>query len=99
MWTDIFRLTCSGPIRTFSHIQHLKFVAHITRLPNSALQNQVLFVTNKKPYVRDPWKNNVETGLSKIQLQKEMQDKTRFLLMVEMILGTQPAATVDGDQR
>ena len=35
---DMFHLTCSGPIRTFNHIQHLKFLAHITRLPNAALQ-------------------------------------------------------------
>ena len=95
---NIFQLTCSGPIRTFSHIQYLKSIS--PHYQTSKHKKKVMFRTNKKLYAQGPWKNYLAiTGLSKIQLQKEMQDKTRFLLMVEMILGTQPAATVDGEQR
>ena len=97
---DVLRLTRSSPITYFSQTQHLKFIAHITRLPNSSLQKQVLFRSNKKPYARDCWKTYEKiTGLSSIQLQREMQDRTGFPPMLGTLLGTQPTATVEGEKR
>ena len=44
----IFEITNSDPIKDFCQIQHLEYIAHVTRLPNSSIQKQSLFRTNKK---------------------------------------------------
>ena len=49
----VLQITNSDPIRNFCQIQHLKYIAHITRLPNYALQKQCLFRTNNKYYAQD----------------------------------------------
>ena len=96
----ILHLTNSDPIQMFCQTQHLKYIAHVTRLPNSSIQKQVFFRTNKKPYVRDPWLRYEEiTSLSKLQLQREMQDKQRFLSLLERILGAQNAETAIRERR
>ena len=48
-------ITKTANISSFCKIQHLKYVAHITRLDNSSLQKQLLFSTTQKKYARDPW--------------------------------------------
>ena len=97
---NILKITNSEPIQSFCQIQHLKYIAHITRLPNSAIQKQTLFRTNKKRYVRDPWTKYEEImQMSKLQIQREMQDKQRFLTLMENLLGTQHTATVLREQR
>ena len=90
---EVLRNTNSAPIPNFCQIQHLKYIGHVTRLPNSALQKQVLFRTNRKRYSRDPWrKYETITNLDRGQLQREMQDKTRFPSLLETIFNdTQPA--------
>ena len=97
---NILTITNSDPIQNFCQIQHLKYVAHVTRLPNSAIQKQILFRTNRRRYARDPWvKYEAITEMSKQQLQREMQDKQRFLTLMENLLGTQRTATVIREQR
>ena len=58
--TDILQLVHSVPIRNFYLMQHLKYIAHVTRLPNSAMHKQVLSRANKKLYSRDPGKLNMK---------------------------------------
>ena len=92
---NIMNITKSGPISNFCASQHLKFIAHITRLPNSAIQKRILFRTNKKRYARDPWRRYEQiTGMAKTQLQREMQNKQQFLSLLDQILDTQRAAMV-----
>lgn len=91
----VYQMTNSDLIRTYCQIQHLKYIAHITRLPNYSLQKQTLFRTNKRRYARDPWVKYEEiTNIPKVQLQKEMQYKLRFPPLLETILGTQHATNV-----
>ena len=93
---NIMEITKSEPISKFCLSQHLKYIAHVTRLPNSAIQKQILFQTNKKRYARNPWHKYEEiTQLSKTQLQREMQNKQQFLSLLDQILDTQLAATAD----
>ena len=47
---NILNITNSTPIQNFCQMQHLKYIAHITRLPNSAIQKQILLRTS----ARDP---------------------------------------------
>ena len=93
---NILNITKSEPISKFCLGQHLKYIAHVTRLPNSSVQKQLLFRTNKKRYARDPWRNYEQvTGISKTQLQREMQNKQQFLSLLDDILDTHRAATVN----
>ena len=93
---NILSITKSEPISKFCFGQHLKYIAHITRLPNSSVQKQLLFRTNKKRYARDPWRKYEQvTGISKTQLQREMQNKQQFMSFLDDILDTQHAATAD----
>ena len=93
---NILNITKSEPISKFCLGQHLKYIAHVTRIPNSSVQKQLLFRTNKKRYAWDPWRNYEQvTGISKTQLQREMQNKQQFLSLLDDILDTHRAATVN----
>ena len=44
------------PISEFCEVQqHLKYIAHVIRLPGFAIQKQLLFTTERKKFSRDPW--------------------------------------------
>ena len=49
----------------------MKYIAHVTRLENDALQKQLLFKLEHKKYSRDPW----------IQMEKDLnisKEQIRF---------------------
>ena len=48
-------ITITTNISSFCKIQHLKYIAHITRLDNASLQKQLLFRTDRKKNSRDIW--------------------------------------------
>ena len=83
-WAYIFNneklrtITKTSNISSFCKIQHLKCIAHVIRLANNSLQIQLLFKTNHNKYSLDPWlKREKELNISKIQIQKIMQNKNR----------------------
>ena len=79
-------ITKTKNISSFCKVQHLKYVAHVTRLENSSLQKQLLFSTTQKKYARDPWiKVEKDLNLSKMQIQKQMQDKTKFMSLLHQV--------------
>ena len=39
----------------FIEKQHLKYIAHICRSPNSAITKKLLFAEASKPYYHNPW--------------------------------------------
>ena len=64
-------ITKTTNISSFCKIQHLKYIAHVTRLDNASLQKHLLFKTNRKKYFRDIWVNmERELSISKKQIQK-----------------------------
>ena len=79
-------ITKTKNISSFCKVQHLKYVAHVTRLENSSLQKQLLFSTTQKKYARDPWtKVEKDLNISKMQIQKQMQDKTKFMSLIHHV--------------
>ena len=91
-WAYVFNndklreITKSTNISSFCRIQHLKYIAHITRLENDSLQKQLLFSTNHKKYSRDPWiKTEKEMKISKLQIQRTMQNKEEFMSLLHQI--------------
>ena len=85
---DVYKLCAIDPtnISSFCRIQHLKYIAHVTRLENDSLQKQLLFTTNHKKYSRDPWiKTEKELKISKLQIQRTMQNKEEFMSLLHQI--------------
>ena len=95
-WAFVFsneklrEITKTTDISSFCKMQHLKYLAHVTRLSNDSLQKQLLFVCSHKKYHRDPWlKLAKELSISKMQIQKMMQNKKEFMsLLYQHYVGT-----------
>ena len=52
---DLENITKTTSISNFCKTQHLKYIAHVTRLSNDSLQKQVLFSCEHKRYAHDRW--------------------------------------------
>ncbi|XP_058501112.1 uncharacterized protein LOC131469792 [Solea solea] len=77
--SKLYALTQSQPIENFCHVQSLRYVAHICRMPNDAIQKKVLFDKRRS------WRKIEETlGVSKQQALKTMMIKKDFERMLEI---------------
>ena len=62
-------ITKTSNITNFCKTQHLKYLAHVTRLGNDSYQKQILFSCDRKKFARDHWvKIERELNLSTVQL-------------------------------
>ena len=72
---DIRKITKTSEIKGFCEIQHLKYIAHVTRMRNDSLQKQLLFSTSSN----NRWhKLSNLTGIDETQLRRKMFDKKEF---------------------
>ena len=77
-------ITKTKDITNFCKSQHMRYIAHVTRLDNDSLQKQLLFSNQHKKYARDRWiKLEKELSLSKMQIQKMMQNKKQFTSLLK----------------
>ena len=68
----IREITKTSEIKNFCDMQHLKYIAHVTRRENSSLQKQFLFCQTSKSSSRK-WKKFSElTMLDESQLKRTM---------------------------
>ena len=75
---DIRTITKTTEIKNFCDMQHLKYIAHVTRRENNSLQKQFLFCETSKTTSRK-WKKFAElTLLDESQLRRAMFDKIEF---------------------
>ena len=88
-WAYIFtneklrKISKTKNITSFCKIQHLKYIAHVTRLENFSLQKKLLFNTNHKKYSRDVWvKIEKDLNITKMQIQKLMLNKKEFMSLL-----------------
>ena len=80
----IRKITNTTEIKHFCHIQHLKYVAHVSRLDNECLQKQLLFTTSSHSSGR--WgKLSKLTGIDESQLRRTMSDRKKFLQLLSHI--------------
>ena len=78
---DLENITKTSSISNFCKTQHLKYIAHITKLSNDSLQKQVLFSCNHKGHAQDHWlKFEKQLNISKDQIQRTMQNKRVLIL-------------------
>ena len=79
-------ITKTTNISSFCKIQHLKYIAHVTRLDNASLQKQLLFRTDRKKNSRDIWINmERDLSITKQQIQKTMQSKNKFMSLLHQV--------------
>ena len=79
-------ITKTTNIASFCKIQHMKYIAHVTRLGNDAIQKQLLFTTNHQKYSRDKWtKMDKELNICKSQIQNTMQTKNKFMSLLHHV--------------
>ena len=77
-------ITKTADISNFCKSQHLRYVAHVTRLENNSFQKQILFTKDHKKYARDRWlKIEKELNITKIQIQNMMQNKKEFTSLLK----------------
>ena len=83
---DLRSITKTSNIAKFCKIQHLKYIAHVTRLDNSSFQKQILFSTEHKRYACDRWEKYAkELNISINQIQNTMKNKTEFMSLLHKI--------------
>ena len=86
--SDLEKITKTRGISNFCKCQRLKYIAHLSRLPNDSFQKQVLFSTNRKKYARDRWKKlEEELPIATFQLQNLMQNKNEFSSFLDKLYG------------
>ena len=74
---NIYKICKTKPASKFCTIQHIKFLAHVARLPNTAIQKQWLFTD--LPGQRDQWLPLAnELDLDVIQLRYTIFDKHKL---------------------
>ena len=79
-------ITKTADSSNFCKSQHLKYVAHVTRLQNNSFQKQLLFSSDHKKYARDRWlKYEKDLNITKTQIQKMMQNKKEFTSLLKKI--------------
>ena len=81
----IREITKTTEIKHFCHAQHLKYIAHVTRLDNDSVQKQLLFCNFKNRSNR--WGNLSKlTGVDETQLRRTMQDRKEFLQLLSHVI-------------
>ena len=83
---DLLRITKCHPIRDFINTQHLKYIAHVCRRPNTNLTKLSLFIIPKSSYYRNPWIkiSKLLGGIAIEQVRREMQSKTGFFRLLQL---------------
>ena len=85
---DIYIITKTSKIANFAERQHLKFIAHITRLQNDEPQKIMCFTTSKKRYARTQWSKLARsTGIDESNLRRNMYDRNGFKSWLTEIYG------------
>ena len=79
------KITKTTEIKNFCILQHLKYIAHITRLGNNSLQKQFLFCTTGNPCSR--WRTLASTiEIDETQLRRTMMDRKGFKRLIDHAL-------------
>ena len=82
-------ITNTLPIRTFYQRHHIKYLGHICRLGNRAMQKQLLFDTRTQDKV---WKKMEKLlSVDRAQVRRAMMTKTDLMRLVDVNL-TPPGA-------
>ena len=77
-------ITKTVAVKNFCITQHLKYIAHITRLGNDCLQKQFLFCISDNTCSR--WRKlSSAIGIDESQLRKMMMNKKEFKQLIDHV--------------
>ena len=81
----LMSITKTSGIKNFCDKQHLKYIAHVTRMENNSLQKQFLFCEASKGSA-NRWKKLSElTSLDESQLRRVMANRLEFLQVLSTV--------------
>ena len=67
-------------------MQHLRYVAHVTRVNNNSFQKQLLFSTDHRKCSHIRWiKMEKDLNISTMQIQKMIQNKKDFMSFIKLL--------------
>lgn len=68
---EVLRICKTSPISEFCQRQHIKYIAHIARMPNDSELKQWLFTKSEHKYARCQWKElGRDLGLDEMQVRR-----------------------------
>ena len=83
----IRKLTNTTEIKHFCEAQHLKYIAHVTRMDNNTLQKQFLFCQSDNQSNR--WRKLANlAGVDESQLRRTMVNKKEFKQLLSHTIGS-----------
>ena len=81
--TEVQEVIKTIPLRDFIHTQHLKYIAHVCRGPNTSITKIMLFAKPTRRYYRDPWLKIAELlGITADQAKRSTQSRGEFAKLV-----------------
>ena len=81
--SQLIKITKSPSIKNFCLMQHLKYIAHITRMSNSSLQKRLLFAKHENRTICR-WKKFAKYfEIDETQLRRLMMNRTEFLQLLD----------------
>ena len=85
----IRKILKTTPLRDSINNQYLKYVGHVSRMPNDAIPKQLLFAIPQLSHYRDPWlKIASMLDLPSEQVKKLTQSRNRFSELVRQRAGS-----------
>ena len=84
----LLEITKTTSIKSFCQKQHLKYVAHITRLGNNALQKQFLFASSENRRHCRWIKMSKLLEIDESQIRRTMLKRTEFMQLLDHIFKT-----------
>ena len=88
---EIEEIVGSTPLRNFIEKQHLKYIAHVCRGPNTSITKKLLFAEPTKQHYRDPWIRIAKClNISIEQAKAATQSRSGFNGLLHQLYGDEP---------
>ena len=88
---EVEKIVQTMPIQNYIFSQHLKFIAHTSRCPNTAITKKMLFTKPTRRYYRDDWLKIGELlGVTPEQAKRTTQARGEFAELVHHRFSSTP---------
>ena len=89
--TEVQKVIRTTPVRDFIYTQHLKYIAHVCRSPNTSITKIMLFAKPTRRYYRDPWLKIANLlGITADQAKRLTQSRGEFAELVRQRFSSTP---------
>lgn len=89
--SDVYEICKSGTLRSFCERQHLKYIAHLSRMENNDERKRWCFTKSEHSYARNEWKKRGDmVGIDEAQLRKTMFVRKKFMEWIDEVYPVQP---------